>query len=104
MNEIYVDTVRLMLGIAPIVFDTPLFAMKGGTALNLFLQDMPRLSVDIDVVLTDRTLSRDDAVAAISKELSTIDFRTYLYTHLDALLMNQEFTSGASDGVHRDLP
>ncbi|WP_459204601.1 IS4/Tn5 family transposase DNA-binding protein (plasmid) [Ralstonia pseudosolanacearum] len=28
----------------------------------------------------------------------------YLYTHLDALLMNQEFTSGASDGVHRDLP
>lgn len=38
-----------MLGIAPIVFDTPLFAMKGGTALNLFLQNMPRLSVDIDV-------------------------------------------------------
>ncbi len=31
-------------------------------------------------------------------------FSSYLYTHLDALLMNQEFTSGASDGVHRDLP
>ncbi|AKZ28187.1 hypothetical protein ACH51_17445 (plasmid) [Ralstonia solanacearum] len=58
-----------MLGIAPIVFDTPIFAMKGGTALNLFLQDMPRLSVDIDVVLTDRMLSRDDAIAAISSEL-----------------------------------
>ena len=43
--------------------------MKGGTALNLFLQDMPRLSVDIDVVLTDRMLSRDDAIAAISSEL-----------------------------------
>lgn len=69
MNEIYVDTVRLMLGIAPIVFDTPLFAMKGGTALNLFLQDMPRLSVDIDVVMIDRTLPRDEAIAAISKEL-----------------------------------
>lgn len=68
-NEIYVGTVRLMLGIAPIVFDTPIFAMKGGTALNLFLQDMPRLSVDIDVVLTDRMLSRDDAIAAISSEL-----------------------------------
>lgn len=34
MNEMYVDTVRLMLGIAPIIFDTPLFAMKGGTALS----------------------------------------------------------------------
>ncbi|KML62525.1 hypothetical protein VL15_02950 [Burkholderia cepacia] len=69
MNEIYIDTVRLMLGIAPIVFDTPLFAMKGGTALNLFLHNMPRLSVDIDVVLTDRKLPRDDAIAAISREL-----------------------------------
>jgi predicted nucleotidyltransferase component of viral defense system len=69
MNEIYVDTVRLMLGIAPIIFDTPLFAMKGGTALNLFLQEMPRLSVDIDVVITDRKLTREEAIAAISKEI-----------------------------------
>lgn len=58
-----------MLGIAPIIFDTPLFAMKGGTALNLLLQEMPRLSVDIDVVVTDSTLSRDEAIAAISKEI-----------------------------------
>ncbi|CAD6563333.1 nucleotidyl transferase AbiEii/AbiGii toxin family protein [Paraburkholderia sabiae] len=70
MNDIYVDTVRLMLGIAPIIFDTPLFAMKGGTALNLFVQAMPRLSVDIDVVMIDRQLARDDAIAAISSELN----------------------------------
>ncbi|RQR36752.1 nucleotidyl transferase AbiEii/AbiGii toxin family protein [Burkholderia sp. Bp9142] len=69
MNQIYVDTVRLMLAIAPIVFDTPCFAMKGGTALNLFLHDMPRLSVDIDVVVTDRSLNREEALEAIDQEL-----------------------------------
>ncbi|GAB7536717.1 nucleotidyl transferase AbiEii/AbiGii toxin family protein [Burkholderia sp. 3C] len=69
MDEIYASTVRLMLGIAPIIFDTPRFAMKGGTALNLFVQDMPRLSVDIDVVVTDRSLSREEAIGAIAEEL-----------------------------------
>ena len=47
MNQDYVDTVRLLLDVAPAVFKPPRFAMKGGTALNLFVQDMPRLSVDI---------------------------------------------------------
>jgi hypothetical protein len=48
MNQDYIDTVRLLLAIAPAVFQSPRFAMKGGMALNLFVQDMPRLSVDID--------------------------------------------------------
>lgn len=69
MHETYVNTVRLMLDIAPIIFETPRFAMKGGTALNLFVQDMPRLSVDIDVVFIDRNLSRDEAINAITEEL-----------------------------------
>ena len=43
--------------------------MKGETALNLFLLAMPRLSVDIDVVMVRRDLARDDAIAAISDEL-----------------------------------
>lgn len=72
MNQTYVDTVRLMLSIAPIVFDTPRFAMKGGTALNLFLHDMPRLSVDIDIVFTDRGLNREEALDAINQELDRI--------------------------------
>lgn len=50
MEKSYVDTVRLLLESAPAIFQTPHFAMKGGTAINLFLQKMPRLSVDIDVV------------------------------------------------------
>ena len=46
MEKSYVDTVRLLLESAPVLFQTPHFAMKGGTAINLFLQNMPRLSVD----------------------------------------------------------
>lgn len=69
MKQEYIDTVRLLIDIAPTIFKSPRFAMKGGTALNLFVQDMPRLSVDIDVVFTDHTLARDDALAAIDADL-----------------------------------
>jgi predicted nucleotidyltransferase component of viral defense system len=72
MNQDYVDTVRLLLAIAPAVFRPPRFALKGGTALNLFVQDMPRLSVDIDVVFTDYTLDREAALRAIAADLRGI--------------------------------
>ena len=70
MNDAYLDTVRLLLSIAPDVFATPRFAMKGGTAINLFLQDLPRLSVDIDVVFLSHEPSRDEALNQISEELA----------------------------------
>lgn len=69
MKQEYIDTVRLLIDIAPDVFTSARFAMKGGTAINLFVQDMPRLSVDIDVVFTDHTLARDDALQAIQSDL-----------------------------------
>lgn len=69
MKQEYIDTVRLLIDIAPDVFTSARFAMKGGTAINLFAQDMPRLSVDIDVVFTDHTLARDDALQAIQNDL-----------------------------------
>lgn len=72
MNQAYVDTVRLLLTIAPSVFASQYFALKGGTALNLFVQDMPRLSVDIDVVFIDHTLERDAALEAISMALAQL--------------------------------
>jgi hypothetical protein len=37
MNQIYVRTVNLLLEVVPAVFKTPCFAMKGGTAINLFV-------------------------------------------------------------------
>jgi predicted nucleotidyltransferase component of viral defense system len=42
------------------------FALKGGTAINLFVRDMPRLSVDLDLVLPDHTLPREPALKRIN--------------------------------------
>lgn len=69
MDRAYADTVRLLLTVAPEVFANDLFAMKGGTALNLFLHDMPRLSVDIDVVYLPWQHPRKQALSAITQEL-----------------------------------
>ena len=69
MNQQYVDTMRLLLAVAPAVFRSPRLALKGGTALNLFAHDMPRLSVDIDAVFTNHVLNRDDALRAIATDL-----------------------------------
>jgi hypothetical protein len=67
MNPFYIRAVQLLLDAAPAVFETASFAMKGGTALNLFVQDMPRLSVDIDVVFVPHELARDDALRTIGE-------------------------------------
>jgi len=72
MDKHYADTVRLLLNIAPDVFDNDIFAMKGGTAINLFLRDMPRLSVDIDVVYRPWQTPRDQALEDINQELAAI--------------------------------
>ncbi|SHH96610.1 Nucleotidyl transferase AbiEii toxin, Type IV TA system [Pollutimonas bauzanensis] len=72
MDKHYADTVRLLLNIAPDVFDNDIFAMKGGTAINLFLRDMPRLSVDIDVVYRPWQTPRGQALQAINQELAAI--------------------------------
>lgn len=73
MKKEYIDTVRLLIEIAPTVFRSDAFAMKGGTAINLFLQDMPRLSVDIDLVFLDHRLPRDTVLQAISNNLKTAE-------------------------------
>jgi hypothetical protein len=72
VKQEFIDVTRLLLDIAPAVFQSPRFAMKGGTAINLFVQDMPRLSVDIDVVFTDYLMERDAALKAIAADLNAI--------------------------------
>ena len=46
--EEYKEQTELMLQILPLVMKEKEFALKGGTAINFFFRDMPRLSVDID--------------------------------------------------------
>lgn len=49
MKEVYQNQVRLLLEVLPFIRKYKDFAVKGGTAFNLFYRDMPRLSVDIDL-------------------------------------------------------
>lgn len=45
----YRNQVELLLDVLPEIAQVNCFAMHGGTAINLFVRDMPRLSVDIDL-------------------------------------------------------
>jgi len=45
----YREQVTLLLQALPHISPDGVFALKGGTAINLFIRDMPRLSVDIDL-------------------------------------------------------
>jgi predicted nucleotidyltransferase component of viral defense system len=62
-SNVYAQKVELLLRLIPIVMEEEVFAIHGGTAINLFLKDLPRYSVDIDLTyipLADRQTSLDD--------------------------------------------
>ena len=71
MAEPYRDQVRLMLEILPLVMAEPIFALKGGTAINFFEWDLPRLSVDIDLTYLPNH-GRKESLAAIGEALARI--------------------------------
>src|SRR5438876_7134238 len=48
-SEQYRRQAALLVRTFPLVATETCFALKGGTAINLFVRDMPRLSVDIDL-------------------------------------------------------
>lgn len=70
MRDRYLRQVRLRLDVLPDVASEPVFALKGGTAINLFYREMPRLSVDIDlayVLVRDRRSSLAEIDDALSR-------------------------------------
>lgn len=73
----YKAQVGLLLSILPHVAKEESLALTGGTAINLFARDMPRLSVDIDlayVKLDDRTTALQnisDALDRIEQRIKT---------------------------------
>lgn len=91
MNQSYLDTARLLTRVAPLVFVDDTFALKGGTAINLFVRDMPRLSVDLDLVFPDHRLARNDALDRINdairqsvERLNKRGFQTHIPASGDA--------------------
>ncbi len=78
MHERYVDQVRLLLGVLPDIASENVFALKGGTAINLFYRDMPRLSVDIDLTYLpfgDRDTSLKDIDETLERIMAQITER-----------------------------
>ncbi len=67
-QEVYKNQVALLLEVLPVLNDFQCFALKGGTAINLFIHDMPRLSVDIDLTYLPIE-SRDIFLQNIETEL-----------------------------------
>ena len=57
----YYKQVALLIRMLPVVASEPVFALKGGTAINLFIRNLPRLSVDIDLAYLPLE-SRDEAL------------------------------------------
>ncbi len=67
----YFKQAQLMLRVMPHVAAEECFALKGGTAINFYVRDMPRLSVDIDLTYVPLE-PRDTALANIGEALHRI--------------------------------
>ncbi|RCV88425.1 nucleotidyl transferase AbiEii/AbiGii toxin family protein [Billgrantia montanilacus] len=70
-REDYEARVALLVRILPYVAEEDIFALKGGTAINLFYRDLPRLSVDIDLTYLP-IKNRVESLAEINEAMDRI--------------------------------
>ena len=73
-NSLYFKQARLLVQVLPVIAKYPCFALKGGTAINLFVRDLPRLSVDIDLCYLP-VEARDVSLYAIQKAMQSIQLK-----------------------------
>ena len=62
--------VQLLVSVLPLVAEESCFALQGGTAINLFVRDLPRLSVDIDLTylpVAERAQSLEEIDSALKR-------------------------------------
>ena len=69
INKDYLNQVKLLVQILPEISNEKCFALKGGTAINLFYSNLPRLSVDIDLTY----IPFDNRATAYSNINSALD-------------------------------
>ena len=70
-NSLFYKQADLLIRILPHLAAEPDFALHGGTAINFFVRDMPRLSVDIDLTYLPIE-SRENTTLHISKKLQEL--------------------------------
>jgi len=77
-DDVYRRQVDLLVRTLPYVAEEKCFALKGGTAINLFVRELPRLSVDIDLTYLpiadrDKSLAEiDDALRRIGERIKSV--------------------------------
>lgn len=75
----YKEQVALLLEVIEPTFDDKRLALKGGTAINLFTMDMPRFSVDLDLIYLPVT-ARDEFISGIQDVFQKMEKRLAAYS------------------------
>ena len=93
----YRAQVALLVRILPLLASEPEFALKGGTAINLFWRDLPRLSVDLDLTYLP-VADRSTSLAAIEAALRRL--AELIRARVEGSVVDLH---GGAEGVHRIL-
>ena len=75
-DTVFFRQAELVLRVLPLVNQEEVFALKGGTAINFFLRDLLRLSVDIDLTylpINDRKATLSDIDRALHRILERVE-------------------------------
>lgn len=83
MQKIFLAQSKLVMQVLPLVYQEDVFLLKGGTAINFFYRNLPRLSVDIDLtysVIEPREITLQKANAALNKIVSNLKNNLNLHT------------------------
>ncbi len=81
VRELYAAQAAMLVRVLPYVAEEECFALKGGTAINMFYRDLPRLSVDIDLAylpIQDRDQSLTEICAALDRITERINRALHL--------------------------
>jgi len=96
IRDVYRRQVSLLIRVLPLVAAEQCFALKGGTAINLFVRNMPRLSVDIDLTYLP-VQPRAESLAAIDAAMNAIAQR------IRHSIRGVQVNEGRTDGIMTTL-
>jgi len=93
----YYRQANLVLDVLPLLASEKHFALKGGTAINFFIRDLPRLSVDIDLTwlpVEDRETTMKNIDHALKELSEQIEQKIPMVGIIPRLSRGTERTSG----------
>lgn len=89
-SSIYYQQVTLLIRMLPLVAQEKVFALKGGTAINLFVRNFPRLSVDIDLAYLPLE-PREQALQSVKEALGRLTAKINLQPNLSAVFQDNKY-------------